>query len=1049
MASTAVSGAPTTLLVPASTASDQKGSARQEMECIQCLFPIALTLRTGPLFGLGGDKNDIVGQWVRGSSESPVITFGGATCKGFDALIEAMRVERDALIDASLSAPLDSTGTGRPVRAARRRAVQRANPISLQTIVASVRLSTSQGSGNAQGTREKMDTSVQVPLSEFLCAVVARKGDANLYVSRSAGWVRRTKRSRAAAETEQTRATAAARSPMTGQPARQLSDMERIMRRIDRIMFEVDHIESNGQSSDADSDMERSDAESDSASASDNDKDMDDDDNVSMCEKNRDAVNVDEPMDEVSDEMGEKERSRLSRRRVSRTVDGTWYPNAPNRRRMDVHRGMKKVDVIVIPDATVAASAATRIVASPARDTPTTTTAPTAVTATVSTTAGRAVAVQRRVVKATRRTVPIRRTVTTVTGTDADKTLDSTQQTPRTPANGAAPRATRPRYAKRTRPLVSTSSKSESVTTVTAKTAGTRPSAAAKPTPSQRQTKSRVRTRDETQDATATTTKHARPAKKGRISIFASLAEPVGTDPASSSHDRRGAHGTGAIEWRFCIAPDDNGKSRTGAVEPTTGYFIQAECGICMRDDGRLLWNRARRSAATMQDLRDEPDISALFAPQQTRLADDALVANPCRLDTHLICVGCVRTMLLNTERPPVHFGRATVGCLSIDGETRCPRTDYPEAQCFAPLLERDELRHLALLYDRHRFVGMEIVPCPQNYVTEEWDRTQQRTQIVIKPCGAQCVVEHDRAVAAPRGHLPVMCTQNALCRALFCYHCRMRMPLQSTVCFRCTEVCGRDNPDALNHHFCHPALLAAQVSPPPREAPIPTVNWGQKPTPTVPATATTVAVDDKPRRAAATAQAAATLHRIRYGTPDSHLVTNREVTLDMALDQIERVLGAERVAQPCFRCGVPLIKSTQCNTLTHCGVQKCFMCGRNSVAGAHLEAHHWDPSGRAGCPRFDTNPYWQSINPPFVCVEGHCYSDTNECAVAGHRRGLDAMHHERRVWHVWAMLNSLPKGLAERLLARLVAATPTADAARRQLLERVARFSLASPPPL
>jgi hypothetical protein len=175
----------------------------------------------------------------------------------------------------------------------------------------------------------------------------------------------------------------------------------------------------------------------------------------------------------------------------------------------------------------------------------------------------------------------------------------------------------------------------------------------------------------------------------------------------------------------------------------------------------------------------------------------------------------------------------------------------------------------------------------------------------------------------------------------------------------------------------------------------------------------------------------------------ESHLLRNREITEEVALEQIERVLSMDRVAQPCYRCGVPLLKSTECNALSHCGVQKCYMCGRNALAGGHLEADHWDAHGNVGCPRYDHHAYWRNMKRPFVCAEGRCYNDTTECRVAAHRAGIEAMHTERRVWHVWAMLRSLSTLLRERLIDRLEAATAPTDAARILLLARVSKILL------
>lgn len=430
------------------------------------------------------------------------------------------------------------------------------------------------------------------------------------------------------------------------------------------------------------------------------------------------------------------------------------------------------------------------------------------------------------------------------------------------------------------------------------------------------------------------------------------------------------------------------------------------ECSICMRDDGSVLWDAALGRPATLHDLWVDAGRSALV-PDGARLGDDAIVVNPCRDVDHAVCVGCIRTVLLNPGRPPVGLGRAAVGCVSLDGESRCASTSYGEARAFGAVLGPSEAAHLAALYERHRFPGMELVACPLHIVV---DRTAQSTRrrgprVDVLPCGAECMVEHASVSGAVRGHLIITCTQNPRCAGSFCYHCRSRLPAGATRCGRCLRVSERDNPDGVNRYFCRPALVASASK------------------------------DDVAGSGGQPAWLAS------GGGADAHLLRNREVTEEVAVDQIERVLSMDRVAQPCYRCGVPLLKSTECNGLSHCGVQKCYMCGRNALAGGHLESDHWDANGATGCPRYDHHAYWRRMKAaPFVCSEGRCYNDAAECTVPAHRAGIEAMHAERRVWHVWGMLRSLSHGLGERVMARLTAATRSGDDARSLLLARVAK---------
>nr|UMO79486.1 hypothetical protein [Pandoravirus aubagnensis] len=508
----------------------------------------------------------------------------------------------------------------------------------------------------------------------------------------------------------------------------------------------------------------------------------------------------------------------------------------------------------------------------------------------------------------------------------------------------------------------------------------------------------------------------SRPTKRSRHSttrVASSAPQPsMGTTSSSSS--------TSIVSHDTIVIDDDHHSDHDGGSDHATQVFAATcaiglvpcaeapgiECSICMRDDGTVLWDTAMGRPATLHDLWIDPGRSAL-TPDGVRLKDDAIVVNPCRNVEHAVCVGCMRAVLLNPGRPPVGLDRAAVGCVSLDGESRCAATSYGEAHVFGAVLEPPEAAHLTALYERHRFPGMEVVPCPLHIVV---DRPAQPTRrrgprVDVLPCGAECMIEHTSASNAVRGHLVIACTQNPRCAGSFCYHCRSRLPAGATRCGRCVRVSERDNPDGVNRYFCRPALVASA-----NESDV--AGTGSQPA-----------------------------WLASGGGADAHLLRNREVTEEVAVDQIERVLSMDRVAQPCYRCGVPLLKSTECNGLSHCGVQKCYMCGRNALAGGHLEPDHWDADGSTGCPRYDHHAYWRRMKAaPFVCSEGRCYNDAAECKVPAHRAGIEAMHAERRVWHVWGMLRSLSHDLGERVMARLRAATGPGDDTRSLVLARVAK---------
>ncbi|ATE82144.1 hypothetical protein psal_cds_257 [Pandoravirus salinus] len=506
------------------------------------------------------------------------------------------------------------------------------------------------------------------------------------------------------------------------------------------------------------------------------------------------------------------------------------------------------------------------------------------------------------------------------------------------------------------------------------------------------------RPRPEATTTTTVPTARPRPAKRTRKSRAVNTPEspepPRTAPPADKTDDHTSSDAKHTVPTAVCDI----------VLRPCT-QAPGIECSICMRDDGTVLWDVPQARPATLHDLWTDPDRHVLV-PDGARLPDNAILVNPCRNADHAVCVGCMRAVLLNRGRPPVSVARAAVGCVSLDGESRCAATAYPEAHPFALVLDGGEAAHLAGLYDRHRFPGMEVIACPLHVVIDRPVPAGRRRgpRIEVLPCGAECIVEHDRVARAVRGHLAVACTQNLRCAGTFCYHCRSRLPTGAARCARCTHVAEHNNPEGVNRYFYRPGLMAS-TGPADKIGPV-------------------------------------TLQQSGAGN-DVHLLRNREITQEVAVDQIERVLAMDRVAQPCYRCGVPLLKSTECNALSHCGVQKCYMCGRNALAGGHLEPEHWDAHGATGCPRYDHHAYWRTMKDPFVCAEGRCYNDASECKVAAHRAGIEAMHAERRVWHAWGMLRSLAAPLRECVISKLVADTPPTDTARGLLLARVSKILL------
>jgi hypothetical protein len=212
-------------------------------------------------------------------------------------------------------------------------------------------------------------------------------------------------------------------------------------------------------------------------------------------------------------------------------------------------------------------------------------------------------------------------------------------------------------------------------------------------------------------------------------------------------------------------------------------------------------------------------------------------------------------------------------------------------------------------------------------------------------------------------------------------------MTMMATLCPVCSMVNERHIPEAFNHYFYNPAML--------------------------------------------------TSGSFSMREPYSHMIRNKDVTVDIAVHQIEEILAMKKLTPLCPRCGVALYKTSQCNELSHCGVKKCNVCGRTTPVGGHL-TNHWDNKGTSGCPQWDTAPYWKTIQPRFQCILGVCYKDDMDCTKPSHQAGIYAMHQERKLWHLFKMVGSLTDEKRTQVLEALKANTKEDDNTRFDMIYKV-----------
>lgn len=156
----------------------------------------------------------------------------------------------------------------------------------------------------------------------------------------------------------------------------------------------------------------------------------------------------------------------------------------------------------------------------------------------------------------------------------------------------------------------------------------------------------------------------------------------------------------------------------------------------------------------------------------------------------------------------------------------------------------------------------------------------------------------------------------------------------------------------------------------------------------------------------------------------NSYLYRNKDITVDMALNHILSIINSpdDTFFIQCFICANNFSKSEQCCSLKHCGIERCYSCGkvqdRHSPDGM---GNHWSAYGVNGCPRFDTDPYWNTTaNCNFKCSEhiSPCYGhDIGECQIIEHIDGRVNMVNERKQNFVYHFIKSLLRETRTKVL--------------------------------
>lgn len=137
--------------------------------------------------------------------------------------------------------------------------------------------------------------------------------------------------------------------------------------------------------------------------------------------------------------------------------------------------------------------------------------------------------------------------------------------------------------------------------------------------------------------------------------------------------------------------------------------------------------------------------------------------------------------------------------------------------------------------------------------------------------------------------------------------------------------------------------------------------------------------------------------------------------------DQLNAIVRSEKVELFCRQCYVPLEHSSMCNTLTHCCIDMCNICGRCDF-DLDNDLSHWKSENNPhGCPRYsDDDPELKEMG--YMCCEGKCFTDTEPCTLKEHAEGRQnylKFRKEKQCEGLWNSLSPATKTQIMPLLFR------------------------------
>jgi hypothetical protein len=356
--------------------------------------------------------------------------------------------------------------------------------------------------------------------------------------------------------------------------------------------------------------------------------------------------------------------------------------------------------------------------------------------------------------------------------------------------------------------------------------------------------------------------------------------------------------------------------------------------------------------------LQDDNENWISITEYQAQIPDNVLILGPCR--RHLTCKDCLVQILSSSNPHFLNPNRIRVPCLAA-GQSCVSSSGAPffysdtEIEKLVPdAIYQSYLEEV----ERYSLPGFELVTCPA--------------------CSSRVPLELELLQQQPIGRLVITCNQNRQCHHSFCYHCRTAnviIGLNTSYCQLCSGYEQGQHPKAFNHYFYKPTRRPSDKDP---------ILW-----------------------------------RNEELTMELVVAQLRELAVFQKNEFMEHGAASSNLhVLRCFNCLEGFIKTQDCNSMSHCDIDHCYICNYSSNSRDQvIPGAHWN-----GCPRFDLRKEWSRIlKTKWQCTVGSCFGhDLGECSQPAHKPALKKMHSWRRKKQITAAFQSLVPEMKQQVRAYL-----------------------------